>query len=145
MSGGVILGVTGSFTGVDSSGRLKQATLQLGGKPSGGGGGATSGGSKSGGVQLGYRASGGPPQQGTKRKAAIFGKDGAWNGQCYCGVKAKQRQVKTPGPNNGRSFMSCGRFSMTGGGAQCDFFQYCSSKEGGGGKVAGGGDGKGPR
>lgn len=29
-----------------------------------------------------------------------------------------------PQPNNGRWFWSCGKFSMTGGGAQCDFMKF---------------------
>ena len=102
MAGGVILGITGSFTGVDASGRLKQATLRLGAKPSGAaasggaagpsgggkpsGGGAGSGKASGGGVvQLGYGT--GKPQAGKKHR--VFDEGGRWLGLCYCGVRAK--------------------------------------------------------
>lgn len=67
MAGGIILGVTGSFTGVDASGKFKQATLQLG-RPAGSGGGKPSGGGGGAGVSLGYgfRAH----QKNTSRKKA---------------------------------------------------------------------------
>lgn len=166
MAGGVILGITGSFTGVDASGRLKQATLRLGGKPSGGGkpssGDAGTGkASGSGVVQLGYGT--GKPQAGKKHR--VFDEGGHWLGLCYCGVRAKvgrqrcfgseraewagecavwappacrslqtarcacaapcthapstlptstvqKRTVKKPGPNNGKEFWSCGRYTQ---------------------------------
>ena len=103
-------GITGSFSGVDASGRFKQATLQLGGgaasggskpsgsaaagpgpasgagagRPSGGGSGARNGGSGFGyGVQQ---------QQQPAKKKKIFDAGGAWNGCCFCGVRAKVRQ-----------------------------------------------------
>ncbi|PRW45744.1 ERI1 exoribonuclease 2-like [Chlorella sorokiniana] len=144
---GVILGITGSFSGVDASGRFKQATLQLGGgsasgsvKPSSGGGGAAGSGpasgagtgrasggtggarSSSGGLGYGF----GAQQQQPAKKKKIYDAEGAWNGCCFCGVRAKKRQVKRPGPNNGREFWSCGKFSMTGGGPTCEFFKFTS-------------------
>lgn len=65
-------GITGSFSGVDASGKFKQATIQFGGKPSGGGSGGGAGGSGSGAA-----------------KKRVFDDKGAWNGCCFCGVKAK--------------------------------------------------------
>jgi ERI1 exoribonuclease 2 len=50
------------------------------------------------------RGSGGPPR-------------------CGCGVVAAIRAVKRPGPNNGRSFYSCGRYTITTG-AVCDTFEW---------------------
>lgn len=99
-------GITGSFSGVDASGRFKQATLQLGGgsasgggKPNGGGaagpgpasggtGRASGGGARSGGSSLGY-GFGAQQQQQPAKKKKIFDADGAWNGCCFCGVRAK--------------------------------------------------------
>lgn len=92
MAGGVILGLTGSFTGVDASGKFKQATLRFSGvvggaasgsssKPSGGGGKA------SGGALFGFSVSAQPQKAGARKK--VFDDSGAWNGCCYCGAKAK--------------------------------------------------------
>ena len=36
---------------------------------------------------------------------------------------AQMRTVKRPGPNNGRQFWSCGKFTMVAG-AGCDFFKF---------------------
>lgn len=99
MRGGLVLGITGSFTGVDSSGRLKQGTLRLGGAAA--------------------------SQQLAKKKAKIFDDKGKWNGKCYCGVEAKRRTVNKPGPKCGKEFYSCGRFTAVGG-AQCDYFQMAN-------------------
>jgi hypothetical protein len=87
MSSGVILGVTGSFTGVDASGRFKQATL-FGGTAGGSGSisGSMGGGGKAGGL-------GAPPP---RKKHKVFDEAGAWNGGCHCGVKAKVRQACLP-------------------------------------------------
>jgi len=46
-------------------------------------------------------------------------------GRCWCGVKAKRRQVKKPGPTHGKEFMSCGRWTITKGG-ECEFFAWLS-------------------
>ncbi|KAI3424802.1 hypothetical protein D9Q98_008188 [Chlorella vulgaris] len=108
MQSGVILGVTGSFTGVDASGRFKQSTLFAA---------SSKGPAGKGGLAMGQ-----PPP--AKKKHKVFDEGGAWKGQCFCGATAKKRQVKKPGPNNGRFFWSCGKFSMTGGGAQCDFMKW---------------------
>lgn len=99
-------GITGSFSGVDASGRFKQATLQLGGggsssgsgKPSGGaavsgpasgaGAGRAGGGRGSSGGGLGF-GFGVQQQQPGKAKKKIYDADGAWNGCCFCGVRAK--------------------------------------------------------
>eukprot|EP00887_Chlorella_sp_A99_P000159 scaffold16.g159.t1 len=99
MRGGLVLGITGSFTGVDSSRRLKQGTLRLGGAAA--------------------------SQQLAKKKAKIFDDKGKWNGKCYCGVEAKRRTVNKPGPKCGKEFYSCGRFTAVGG-AQCDYFQMAN-------------------
>ncbi|CAD7702052.1 unnamed protein product [Ostreobium quekettii] len=42
---------------------------------------------------------------------------------CRCGVPAKQRQVKKPGINLGRRFLSCGKWRIRGG-EHCDFFSW---------------------
>ncbi len=76
MQSGVILGVTGSFSGVDSSGRFKQPTLfaSTGARGSGGGRGA----------------GGGGPQLPARKKQKVFDEaTGAWNGCFWCGAKAK--------------------------------------------------------
>ncbi|GAB4821383.1 hypothetical protein N2152v2_008429 [Parachlorella kessleri] len=90
MQRGLVLGITGSFSGVDASGKLKQTTLFEGRKP---------------------------------KKQRIYDDAGKWTGKCSCGVKAKKRTVKRPGPTNGKDFWSCGRYTATGG-AQCDFFKW---------------------
>ncbi|KAL4439498.1 hypothetical protein ABPG77_008827 [Micractinium sp. CCAP 211/92] len=107
MQGGLILGITGSFGNLDASGRFRQGTLL---------GLATRGASSSGGKSQAEQAAG-------PTKKRVFDDGGAWNGCCYCGARAKKRTVKRPGPNNGRDFWSCGRFTMTGG-ASCDFFKF---------------------
>ncbi|KAL4437325.1 hypothetical protein ABPG75_004464 [Micractinium tetrahymenae] len=124
MQGGLILGITGSFGNLDASGRFKQGTLlglatagAKGAAGSGVGGGAASGSGASGQAQGAGQLAGGP------KKKRVFDDSGAWNGCCYCGARAKKRTVKRPGPNNGRDFWSCGRFTMTGG-AGCDFFKF---------------------
>lgn len=82
---------------MDASGRFKQATLQLGGGAGSGGkaSGSGAGGKASGGGPGGGKASGGglgfgmQKQQQQQPKKKIFATDGAWNGCCYCGVRAK--------------------------------------------------------
>ncbi|PSC73911.1 ERI1 exoribonuclease 2-like [Micractinium conductrix] len=119
LQGGVILGLTGSFGNLDASGRFRQGTLlgmARGGKADGGGG-ASGGGGGGGG-----RGGGGATAAGLRKKQ-ITDAAGAWTGICFCGAKAKKRTVKRPGPNNGRDFWSCSKFTMTGG-AGCDLFKF---------------------
>lgn len=113
-------GITGSFSGVDASGRFKQATLQLGGggsgssKPSGGaaGSGPASGagaGRASGGSGIGSALGFGfgvQQQQPGKAKKKIYDADGAWNGCCFCGVRAKVGRGGQ-GPSMGLHSGSC--------------------------------------
>ena len=110
---GLPQGITGSFSGVDASGRFKQATLQLGGGsasgggkpsgnaaagpgPAGGAGGGRPSGGRSGsrngrGSGFGYEVQ--QQQQHPAKKKKIFDADGGWNGCCFCGVRAKVRQA----------------------------------------------------
>eukprot|EP00850_Spirogloea_muscicola_P019429 SM000190S04865 [mRNA] locus=s190:239755:241585:+ [translate_table: standard] len=44
---------------------------------------------------------------------------------CYCQVRAQARTVQKPGPTLGCDFLSCGRWTATGGGT-CHFFQWLS-------------------
>lgn len=73
MQSGVILGVTGSFTGVDASGRFKQSTLFAA---------SSKGPAGKGGLAMGQ-----PPP--AKKKHKVFDEGGAWKGQCFCGATAK--------------------------------------------------------
>ncbi len=85
MQSGVILGVTGSFTGVDASGRFKQATLfEMSARSSGGGGKGQGSGSGASGAM----------QHPAKKKQKVFDGSGAWNGCCYCGAKGKVNGVE---------------------------------------------------
>jgi ERI1 exoribonuclease 2 len=43
--------------------------------------------------------------------------------RCGCGVPSAIRVVRRPGPNNGRSFFSCGRYKSTTG-AVCNLFEW---------------------
>ena len=46
--------------------------------------------------------------------------------RCACGVAASLRAVQRPGPNNGRLFYSCGRYTATAG-AVCQTFVWAPS------------------
>jgi ERI1 exoribonuclease 2 len=45
---------------------------------------------------------------------------------CYCGVRCKRRLVKKPGPNCGKFFFACGRWTMADG-DHCGFFELAGS------------------
>jgi ERI1 exoribonuclease 2 len=46
------------------------------------------------------------------------------NIMCFCGVKSKKWVVKKPGPTQGRSFFSCGKWTTDG---KCLFFLWAPS------------------
>ncbi|CAM6072833.1 unnamed protein product [Sphagnum tenellum] len=48
------------------------------------------------------------------------------NIMCFCGVKSRKRVVKKPGPTQGQSFFSCGKWTMTTDG-KCLFFLWAPS------------------
>ena len=82
--GGRDPGPHGSFTGVDASGKFKQATLRFsggGGGAASGGGGKASGGKASGGALFGFSTSAQLQKPGARKK--VFDESGAWNGCCY--------------------------------------------------------------
>lgn len=58
------------------------------------------------------------------QSAQLYDGAGRWLGVCKCGVKAHVRVTKKPGPNHGRAFYSCGRWTITGQRQQCDFFKW---------------------
>jgi inhibitor of KinA sporulation pathway (predicted exonuclease) len=69
-----------------------------------------------------------PPRQATLHEAfntAPAAPGGAAQAQprCACGVAATLRAVKRPGPNNGRLFFSCGRYTASAG-AVCQTFEW---------------------
>lgn len=66
----------------------------------------------------------------------------SWNGLCACQppTKAALRTTKKPGPNHGRRFYSCGRWTTTNASRQCGWFMWApaSTARGGGGRGGGG-------
>ena len=65
-----------------------------------------------------------PPRQATLHEAFNAEAPAAGGGvRCACGVPASLRAVKRPGPNNGRLFYSCGRYTASAG-AVCQTFEW---------------------
>jgi GRF zinc finger len=57
--------------------------------------------------------------------AGVFVAGGHWTGRCLCLVGARLRVTKRPGPNHGRGFFSCGRWTITRQASRgCDFFLW---------------------
>ncbi|KAG2448643.1 hypothetical protein HYH02_006530 [Chlamydomonas schloesseri] len=77
----------------------------------------------------------------------LYDSAGRWLGRCRCGVAARSRTVKKPGPNLGRHFYSCGRWTLTDRSRQCNFFAFADSLQlapgaaPAGGRAGGGGSG----
>jgi len=46
--------------------------------------------------------------------------------RCYCGKPRIERVTKRPGPNHGRKFFSCGKYSALSG-PSCDYFEWKNS------------------
>ena len=59
----------------------------------------------------------------------VFDSRGKWRGICFCNVKAHHRVTKKPGPNHGRKFYSCGRWSISKQNRQCDFFMWADGTD----------------
>lgn len=58
------------------------------------------------------------------KKARIMDSNGAWTGNCECGVKAKLCTVKRPGTNMGRQFFGCGTWSILKGRGDCRLMKW---------------------
>lgn len=56
--------------------------------------------------------------------SGIFDSAGKWSGNCFCMLKAHFRTTKRPGPNHGRQFYACGRWTITQQSKQCAFFLW---------------------
>lgn len=56
--------------------------------------------------------------------AGVFDSAGRWTGKCFCKLKAHFRTTKRPGPNHGRQFYACGRWTITQQSEQCEFFLW---------------------
>lgn len=74
-----------------------------------------------------------------KGAVGVFDGSGRWLGRCFCGAKAKNRVTKRPGPNHGRKFWSCGRWTITAQqSSSCDFFMWADEVQKGSVKGGGG-------
>jgi hypothetical protein len=78
---------------------------------------------------LGRDSQGVAEGEGSQEGAQVFDALGRWRGICFCHVKAHHRVTKKPGPNHGRKFYSCGRWSISKQNRQCDFFMWADSTE----------------
>jgi len=98
-----------------------------GGGSSGGQEGAGGGLQSAGGLGKGFPAVG---RGGDSQEAVqVFDSRGKWRGICFCNVKAHHRVTKKPGPNHGREFYSCGRWSISKQNRQCDFFMWADGTD----------------
>lgn len=60
----------------------------------------------------------------SKGFVGVFDASGRWTGRCFCNMKAHFRKTKRPGPNHGRQFYACGRWTITQQSEQCAFFMW---------------------
>jgi len=50
-----------------------------------------------------------------------------WLGRCRCGVDVQRRVVRRPGPTNGKTFFSCGKWSLATSKGECEFFLWADA------------------